>query len=105
MLQTPERRWSADAATCLNVKPEDAVRRPVAPLLIVPHTEILTQFALLSSREHEIASLVARGLSNKEVALVLHISPWTVSAHLRRIFTKLDIKRRVELCILLTQSP
>lgn len=57
--------------------------------------------SLLSVREHEIALLVAQGLSNKEIAIRLGISPWTVSAHLRRVFTKLDIGRRIELCLLL----
>ena len=60
---------------------------------------------LLSTREHEIALLVAQGLSNKEIAIELGISPWTVSAHLRRIFTKLDIGRRIELCLLLMPTP
>lgn len=59
---------------------------------------------LLSDREHEISVLVTRGFSNKEIALELRISPWTVSAHLRRVFTKLDISRRIELCLLL-QAP
>lgn len=56
---------------------------------------------LLSDREHQIALLVTRGLSNKEIAIELDISPWTVAAHLRRIFTKLDVGRRIELCALL----
>lgn len=59
---------------------------------------------LLSEREHQVAELVARGLSNKEIALELEISPWTVSAHLRRVFTKLGITRRMELCLLLRAS-
>ena len=68
-----------------------------------PKPGIIFSLTLLSSREFEIAALVARGMSNKEVALDLRISPWTVSAHLRRIFTKLDIKRRMELCLLMAQ--
>ena len=42
--------------------------------------------------------MVARGLSNKAVAIHLGISHWTVSTHLRRIFAKLDINGRIELC-------
>ncbi len=48
----------------------------------------------LSPRETEIARMVTRGLTNKEIAQVLDISPWTVSAHLRRVYTKLGICRR-----------
>jgi len=45
----------------------------------------------LSPRECEIIRLVASDLTNKEIAAVLEISCWTVSTHLRRIFTKLDV--------------
>lgn len=58
--------------------------------------------SLLSSREQEIAELVAQGLSNKEIGVTLGISHWTVSTHLRRVFAKLDISRRVDLCRLVT---
>ncbi|MFA6112833.1 MAG: LuxR C-terminal-related transcriptional regulator [Sphingomonas sp.] len=59
---------------------------------------------LLSLREREIAQLVSCGLSNKEIAQTLRISHWTVSTHLRRVFAKLDINRRVELCRLVTNE-
>src|SRR5215468_60296 len=49
---------------------------------------------LLSPREHEIARMVAKGLPNKTIASVLEISGWTVSSHLRRIFTKLGVNSR-----------
>ena len=45
----------------------------------------------LSPRECEIARLVARDLSNKEIAAVLEISSWTVATHLRRTFAKLGV--------------
>lgn len=45
----------------------------------------------LSPRECEIARLVASDLTNKEIAAVLEISEWTVSTHLRRMFTKLEV--------------
>src|SRR5690348_14319322 len=37
----------------------------------------------LSSRELEIARMIARGHTNRTIAAVLDISPWTVSTHLR----------------------
>lgn len=52
----------------------------------------------LSSREIEIAQFVSAGLSNKEIGQALHISHHTVSTHLRRIFSKLDVGCRVQLC-------
>ena len=49
---------------------------------------------LLTERELQIVQLVARGHLNKQVANRLHISEWTVSTHLRRIFTKLGVDTR-----------
>jgi DNA-binding CsgD family transcriptional regulator len=48
----------------------------------------------LSPRELEIARMVAKGYPNKTIASVLDISSWTVSSHLRRIYTKLGVTSR-----------
>ena len=48
----------------------------------------------LSPREAEIARMVAKGLSNKQIAAALGISAWTVSTHLRRMYAKLDVHSR-----------
>lgn len=52
---------------------------------------------LLSPREREVIRLVAQGLSNRAIATVLDISPWTVSTHLRRVFNKLRVSSRAEM--------
>ncbi|WP_299414662.1 LuxR C-terminal-related transcriptional regulator [Acaryochloris sp. IP29b_bin.148] len=49
---------------------------------------------LLTERELQIAHLVAQGQQNKQIAKQLHISEWTVSTHLRRIFAKLNVDSR-----------
>jgi DNA-binding CsgD family transcriptional regulator len=49
---------------------------------------------ILSPRELEIARMVAKGYANKSIASVLDISSWTVSSHLRRIFSKLGVTSR-----------
>jgi DNA-binding CsgD family transcriptional regulator len=51
----------------------------------------------LSPREQEVVRLVAKGHSNKAIAAVLEISPWTVSTHLRRVFAKLGVSSRAEM--------
>ncbi len=51
----------------------------------------------LSQREVEVLKLLARGYTDKEVAVRLGISPTTVSTHIRKIFQKLSIHSRVEL--------
>jgi DNA-binding CsgD family transcriptional regulator len=52
---------------------------------------------VLSPRELEIARLISKGHPNKAIALILEISPWTVATHLRRIYTKLEVKSRAEM--------
>jgi len=51
----------------------------------------------LTSRENEIAALVADGLSNREIAVRLVISKRTVDAHIEHIFSKLGVSSRVQL--------
>jgi DNA-binding CsgD family transcriptional regulator len=54
-------------------------------------------WAALTTSELAVARLVAEGLTNREVAERLFVSPHTVSSHLRHVFTKLGITSRVEL--------
>jgi DNA-binding NarL/FixJ family response regulator len=51
----------------------------------------------LTESEFAVASLVARGATNREVADRLYLSPYTVNSHLRHVFAKLGIRSRVEL--------
>lgn len=51
---------------------------------------------LLSSREKQILRLVARGLSSKEIAEQLTVSPNTVKSHMRNIMEKLHIHNRLQ---------
>jgi DNA-binding CsgD family transcriptional regulator len=51
----------------------------------------------LTPRQREIATLVARGLVNKEIAGALGISPATVASQLRLIFARAGVDRRAAL--------
>jgi DNA-binding NarL/FixJ family response regulator len=53
--------------------------------------------AQLSSREREIAELVAAGRRNREIAETLFLSVRTVEGHLARIFRKLEVESRTQL--------
>ncbi len=50
----------------------------------------------ISSREHEVLILLAKGLSNKEIAGSLGVSPNTVKTHVARLLEKLGARRRTE---------
>ncbi|KAB2348277.1 response regulator [Actinomadura rudentiformis] len=54
----------------------------------------------ITDREHEVLTLVGRGLANAEIAAELSISMATVKAHVARLFTKLDARDRVHLVII-----
>jgi DNA-binding CsgD family transcriptional regulator len=50
----------------------------------------------LTAREFEVARLIARGMTNAEIAEQLFVSPKTVSAHVEHILAKLGVARRAE---------
>jgi DNA-binding NarL/FixJ family response regulator len=51
---------------------------------------------LLSSREREVAALIATGLTNRQIADHLVVSERTVDAHCRHIFDKLGVSSRAQ---------
>ena len=59
----------------------------------------------LTSSELSVVRLVADGLTNREVAERLYVSPHTVSGHLRHAFEKLSISSRVTLSRLALEHP
>jgi DNA-binding CsgD family transcriptional regulator len=50
-----------------------------------------------TAREREVATLIARGLTNPEIAETLVLSPHTVQDHVKSLFEKLDVSSRQEL--------
>jgi DNA-binding CsgD family transcriptional regulator len=60
-------------------------------------TEQSVGLSALTSAELRVSEAVARGLTNRDIAVELFISPKTVEYHLRNIFRKLNIARRAEL--------
>jgi two-component system, NarL family, response regulator NreC len=56
-------------------------------------------FELLTEREKEILQLVAEGKSNKEVASILDISPYTVDTHRTHLMQKLNLHNTAEIVL------
>jgi DNA-binding NarL/FixJ family response regulator len=74
------------------------VPAPAQPLVAPPQLKLLTE------RENEILVLVARGLSNADIGVELHISPQTAKTHVNRMMTKLYAHDRAQLVIIAYES-
>jgi DNA-binding CsgD family transcriptional regulator len=77
--------WADRAAAELRATGETTHKRDPAAL------------SALTPQELQVARLVGEGLSNKEVAAQLFLSPRTIDAHLRSVFAKLGITSRTQL--------
>lgn len=81
--------WAERAATELRASGETVRRRDETAGEVV-----------LTPQERQVAQLVRTGMSNKEVAAQLFVSPRTVDFHLRNVFTKTGVSSRGELMAL-----
>jgi DNA-binding CsgD family transcriptional regulator len=87
-----------DAARIRSRLRELGVRRRVATA-----ERPATGWAAMTKSELAVAQLVANGLTNREIAEQLFVSPHTVNTHLRQVFAKLEVNSRVDLTRLATE--
>jgi predicted ATPase/DNA-binding SARP family transcriptional activator/DNA-binding CsgD family transcriptional regulator len=76
----------------------------VAPSSHTPEQSRSEQPAALTRREDTVAALVARGLTNRQIATELSISEHTVATHVRRILRKLELASRTEIASWATEQ-
>jgi len=94
-----------DLVTCLDVVSQgrrwldQEVMQRAMDLAMSPDA-VRDPMEMLSSRERAVATLVQRGLRNKEIAEELGLTEGTVKVHLHKVFDKLSIRSRAELILL-----
>jgi predicted ATPase/DNA-binding CsgD family transcriptional regulator len=71
----------------------------LAEAFVVQQQLSFAAVAELTAREREVAVLLARGLTNKEVASKLVVSPGTVRSHVEHILSKLDLRTRAQVAV------
>jgi DNA-binding NarL/FixJ family response regulator len=78
---------------------------------LLPHQEPLSPrraanraFGGLTERERQVATLIAQGRSNREIADVLAVSHHTIEAHVRNVLSKLGFTSRAQITVWATEK-
>jgi DNA-binding NarL/FixJ family response regulator len=99
---------TAPAARPATAEPEGTpggiAARPGADGRADPAGDVDQLTRVVTERELEVLTMVARGMSNGEIAEQLTISPATAKTHVAHLLTKLDARDRIQLVIIAFQS-
>lgn len=70
------------------------MRSVLASVDVVPGRPPVSKQALLTARQHDVLRMLAAGLTNKETAARLHLSPRTVEMHVASLLDRLNCHTR-----------
>ena len=97
--------WAGGKAMSLGQAIEYALSDEGEPLTLVPeqHPPAEERTERLTRREREVALLVARGLTNRQIAEELSVSRSTANNHVARILRKLRLRSRAQIAAWVTE--
>lgn len=72
-------------------------------MIVLAPDEVIKAFYSLPTRERDIAILLSKGLSNREIGALLKINVNTVGDYCKRLFQRLDVTSRVEVAVIVTK--
>jgi DNA-binding NarL/FixJ family response regulator len=72
--------------------------------LVQPSTDLVARLGRMTERERQVLTLVARGLSNAEIATALHLGEATVRTHIGHVFAKADARDRAQAVVFAYES-
>ena len=78
----------------IDFRASEALGSPMVVVQVPQQPSDTSFFTALSKREQDVASLIAKGLSNKQIAKQLHIALPTVKDHVHRILVKAELPNR-----------
>jgi non-specific serine/threonine protein kinase len=94
-----EESFAAEASVGQTLTLEDTVLEALKVKAPTAEQTASTSDGPLTARQHEVAALIARGLTNGEIAERLVVSPHTVERHVENILDRLRLSSRIEIAV------
>ena len=91
------KRWAVQHAEGAALDRGAAVRLALGESAPVPHRPPGTHGDVLTKRQYEVAALIAEGMTDRQIAEQLVISPRTAESHVEQILARLDFRSRAEI--------